>query len=222
MTVGRTDIRPPMPEQTTLNERILDQALELAEATSWESVRLHAVADALHISLEDVRRCYAQKDDLVEAWFDRADRAVLSISPSDEDAGHPDRERLERAVMTWLTALSAHRRITRQMLMYKLEPGHFHLQLLGLMRISRTVQWLREAARLEATGWRRIFEEMSLSKIYLATFSHWLFDDSAGSEKTRALLVRLLRYHERCRGLCGNLRRPPDNSRVSGTQQTGF
>ena len=40
--------------------------------------------------------------------------------------------------------------ITRGMLAYKLEPGHLHLQLPGLVRVSRTVQWFREAAGEEA------------------------------------------------------------------------
>ena len=58
-----------------LQYRILDKALEMGEAGQWEDVRLHAVADALDISLDEVRMHYAQKDDLVEAWFDRADQA---------------------------------------------------------------------------------------------------------------------------------------------------
>ena len=53
-------------------------ALVQAESSSWEAVILHDTAENLDISLKDVRRVYPQKDGLVEAWFDRADQAVLS------------------------------------------------------------------------------------------------------------------------------------------------
>ena len=219
MTVSRNDIND-MPEHTQLSDRILDQALELAEAHSWEAVRLHTVADALQIGLDDVHRCYAQKDDLVEAWFDRADRTMLAIA--NEYSGLPQQERIENVIMDWLLALSRYRRVTRQMLMYKLEPGHFHLQVLGLMRISRTVQWIREAARLETGGLRRIIEEISLTKIYLAVFSRWLFDDSTEYEHTRSLLGRLLRCHERCKKLGVVLPGWPAQTRRNGTQRAGL
>lgn len=190
-----------MADHTELHDRILDQALALAEAGSWETLRLHDVAEALQISLDDIRRCYPQKDDLVEAWFDRADQAILSGTAVTEFSQLPESERIERVLMMWLDTLAPHRRLTRQMLMYKLEPGHVHLQILGLMRISRTVQWFREAARLDADGWRRIADEIWLTRVYLATFTRWLFDDSPDSRSSRTCLAGLLR----CREQCGNL-----------------
>ena len=154
-----------MPQQQTgLHDRILDTALEQAEAASWEQLQLHAVATALHITLDEIRQDFRQKDDLVEAWFDRADRAMLG---ADRGAGFPDRplqERLHQVISRWLDALSPHRRLTREMLAYKLEPGHVHLQALGIMRISRTVQWFREA------------------------FARWLFDDSENGRRSKAFL----------------------------------
>jgi hypothetical protein len=48
-------------------------------------------------------------------------------------------ERLQHVICSWLDALEPHHRLTREMLAYKLEPGHIHLQALGVMRISRTV-----------------------------------------------------------------------------------
>ena len=187
-----------MPKKTDPADLILDKALELAEGASWEALRLHAVADALQITMDEIRRHYPQKDDLVEAWFDRADRAVLDQRPSDEFRRLPIRKRLHQVMMTWFDALSPHRRLTRQMLMYKLEPGHIHLQILGVMRISRTVQWFREAACLEANDLRRILEEVSLTTIYLAGFTRWMFDDSQKSHETRTMLERLLRSWDRC------------------------
>lgn len=174
-------------------ESILDRALQIAERKSWEHLHLHEIADSMGITLEQIRRHYPQKDDLVEAWFDRADAAVLSRSIDSAAGNRHPAARCEEVMMCWFDALSAHRRVTRQMLAYKLEPGHLHLQIPAIMRISRTVQWFREAARLNASGPRRIVEETLLSAAYLCTFSCWLFDDSPGSDKARRLLRGQLR-----------------------------
>jgi hypothetical protein len=59
------------------------------------------------------------------------------------------------------------------------------------------VQWIREVARLPSVGLRREVEEAVLTSIYLATFARWLADESAGAERTRAFLDRLLGAAER-------------------------
>ena len=178
-------------------ERILNSALDLAGRKSWESVRLHDVATELQLSLNDVRAHFAEKEDLTDAWFDRADAAML------EEAGKPGfselspRERLHRLIMTWLTVLAAHRRVTRQMICGKFEPGHFHYQYAGLLRVSRTVQWLREAAHRDAVlPWRAI-EETTLTAIYVAVFFYWMRDDSENAARTAAFLDKLLIRAER-------------------------
>lgn len=194
--------------ETSLRDRIVDQALALAEQSgSWESVRLHQVAQALLIPLDDVRAHFREKEDIVDAWFDRADGALLAEAARPEVAAAPTRERLARTFLAWLKALAAHRRATRQMILNKLEPGHVHYQIAGLLRVSRTVQWWREAAGCTAALPRRAFEEVGHTSIYLATFAHWMYDESEGSVRTAAFLDRLLARAERMEQWCNGLRR---------------
>jgi ubiquinone biosynthesis protein COQ9 len=184
-------------QQLTLQDRILDKALEQAEASSWEQLHLHAVAEALDITLDEIRQYFPQKDDLVEAWFDRADRVLLSTAHSEDFFDLPLYERLHQAIVSWLDALAPHRRLTREMLAYKFEFGHIHLQALGIMRISRTVQWFREAACHDSTGLQRIIDECALTTIYLATFVRWQFDDSANCRNSKNFLNTALRQWHR-------------------------
>lgn len=194
-----------MPKQSSeLAERILDQALQIAEQSCWEELQLHALGDALEISLDQVRQHYAQKDDLVEAWFDRADAVVLGDPVFDPQQDTAE-QRLEKVIMAWLNALATHRRLTREMLLYKLEPGHIHLQALGVMRISRTVQWFREAARLESHNLQRMVEETCLTAVYLASFTRWMFDDSPHSRYTQQFLQDALQH---CSGFARRLKNP--------------
>jgi ubiquinone biosynthesis protein COQ9 len=180
-----------------LRERILDTALALGERQGWDAVHLHDIARELGIEVADIRRHFDQKDAIAEAWFDRADAALLAAPQAPGWRELPVRERLHRAIFAWLDALAPHRRLTAQMLRYKLQPEHLHLQALGLTRISRTVQWIREAALLPAVGWRRELEEAALTAMYVTTFAFWLNDDSPGAERTHALLARLLAAAER-------------------------
>ena len=78
------------------------------------------------------------------------------------------------------------------MILAKCEPGHLHIQIPAVMRISRTVQWMREAAHQNATFLVRALEETVLTSIYLTTFIFWLQDESEDSQRTRALLDSLL------------------------------
>ena len=87
--------------------------------------------------------------------------------------------------------------MTRQMIQAKLEPGHLHIQVPALMRVSRTVQWMREAARLKDAGLRRAFTETVATGIYLAAFASWMREDRPGSPRTRRRLESLLRRAER-------------------------
>ena len=54
-----------MENEPDLAATILNTAMELAEDRSWEQLRLQDIASKLNISLDDIRRHYAQKDDLV-------------------------------------------------------------------------------------------------------------------------------------------------------------
>ncbi|MFL6650916.1 MAG: TetR/AcrR family transcriptional regulator, partial [Sulfurifustaceae bacterium] len=104
----------------------------------------------------------------------------------------PPSDRIARSLDTWLAALAPHRRVTRQMILGKLEPGHLHYQLRRLLRVSRTVQWLREAAGRTSVLPRRAIEEAGLTAIYLATFARWMYDESPGAASTAAFLRRQL------------------------------
>jgi ubiquinone biosynthesis protein COQ9 len=182
----------PTAESSEFAHRIVDTAVDLAEKEGWESVRLHQVATVMGVGLADIRRHCREKDELIDAWFDRADDAVLALSASGDLAQLSPRERLFRLIMAWLDALEDHRRVSRQMILAKLEPGHLHIQIPALIRISRTVQWIREGALLEDAGLRRALMETAVTSLYLTTFIAWMNEDAPGSPRTRRLLDSLL------------------------------
>ncbi|MDP2242542.1 TetR/AcrR family transcriptional regulator [Pseudomonas sp.] len=182
-----------MKRQTISASQILESALRLADVCGWERLHLFDVAADLDSGLDTIAAHYREKDQLVEAWFDRADQAMLKRgNAADLDALEPSK-RLEELLVAWLDSLAAHRSVTAQMLLYKLEPGHVHLQILGLLRISRTVQWWREGARRKNQQLSRITEECLLTGAYLRSFIHWLRHPEEDAAEFRAFLRRQLR-----------------------------
>ncbi len=181
-----------MAKQADLSDKILDAALELAESRHWEALRLYDIADVMGISLNQIRCHFREKDELIDAWFDRADTAMLEDAGSPEFQALSSQARIHRAIMTWLNALAAHQRTTRQMILAKLEFGHIHIQFPAVMRISRTVQWVREMAGRDATFLLRAIEETALTSIYLMVFTKWMNDDSPQFKETNELLENLL------------------------------
>ncbi|MEK8082075.1 TetR/AcrR family transcriptional regulator [Pseudomonas sp. XK-1] len=182
-----------MKKPTITAAQILDSALKLADACGWERLRLFDVAADLGTGLDSIASHYREKDQLVEAWFDRADQAMLARAKAADLLPLTPAKRLEELLLAWLASLATHRAVTGQMLLYKLEPGHIHLQIGGLLRISRTVQWWREAAQRETLHLRRIAEESLLTGVYLRCFIHWLRHPEQDPAEFRALLRSQLR-----------------------------
>lgn len=174
-------------------ERIVDAAIALAESAPWEEVRLHEVALMLGTDLEHIQHFFREKDEIIDAFFDRADRAAVGVSAQPGFQGLSREERMQHTIMTWFHTLAPHRRVVREMVGAKLEFGHVHIQVPALMRISRTVQWFRETAGYRDTLPQRALMEAAHTSIYLTSFTYWLRDESKGSEKTEKLLQRMLK-----------------------------
>jgi AcrR family transcriptional regulator len=180
-----------------LKGRILDAALALAEERGrWSAVRLHDVADRLAISPAEALEHYRDLDAVADAWFGRALAAMVGPKPAgflDE----PEWRRIEIALLQWFDTLAPHRRVSAQMLGGKLHLSHPHHWMPMIFSLSRTIHWLREAARLPAEyGTRKASrEEVRLTALFMATLMVWVGDDSAGQERTRRFLRRELRPH---------------------------
>jgi len=181
-----------MTGKPDLEQAIVDTALSLAADKDWESVRLYQVAAELHISLDEIRLHFREKEDIIDAWFDRADQAMMQTCETEYFGNISTSEKLHRLLMNWLAALQQHRRITRQMIFGKLEPGHIHYQVKDMLRVSRTVQWLREAAGMSSTLPGRAIEETALTALYLVTFTKWMFDETKESQSTNRFLKNRL------------------------------
>lgn len=171
---------------------ILNEALTLAKQSSWENFSMLLLAERLHCDLSVIRSYYRSKDDMAEALFDQADAAMLQLAGKLDRKRLTSTERLIDCIMAWLNFLAPHKNLVKEILAYKFEPGHFHLQAHGITRVSRTVQWFLQAAGREYTGIKRVGDELSVTSVYLTSLAFYFVDKSEQHVKTRALLHRML------------------------------
>ncbi|HAU0494406.1 TPA: TetR/AcrR family transcriptional regulator [Legionella pneumophila] len=176
----------------TLKNEIINTAIDIAQDTSWEKVRLIDIAKALNIDLNTIRYFFAEKEQIIDGCFDRADEAMLNASSRPKFDLLTAKEKLHDLLMTWLSTFEGQQKVIQQMILHKLEPGHLHLQLPAIKRISQTVQWWREAAGLRETFIQRAIQETGLTIIYLTTFGYWLLDNSTEHLATRLFLENKL------------------------------
>jgi AcrR family transcriptional regulator len=177
-----------------LRERIVDTALTLAEEKgSWSAVRLHDVADRLSVPAPQILDHYRDLDAVADAWFLRGLKAMVAPKPADF-LDNPEWRRIEISLLAWFDTLSEHRRVSAQMLRGKLHLSHPHHWVPMVFNLSRTIQWLREAAQLPSLyGTRQAQrEEVGLTALFIGALLVWTRDESVGQERTKRFLRREL------------------------------
>ena len=205
-TPRKTAKKSAKKTEAAVDQRILEATLAMADEEGWSNLRLRRVAERLELPLSEVLSHYRDLDAVADAWFRRALAAMLS-TPTDEIAALPARERLHLVMMRWFDCLAPYKRVTGEMLSGKLHLPHAHHWVPMIFNLSRTIQWLRDAAMLDAGGRRREIEEIGLTGLFLATLAVWLRDESEGQARTRAFLARGLGLADDILARCGR-RRP--------------
>ncbi len=180
--------------------RILDAALEMArEQDNWYDLSLVELAKRCGMSVNGIRRYYADTNAIADAWFSKALEAMLSLE-SENIETLPVKERLEFIIWRWFEALAPYHQVTAQMLGSKLHPPHIHHWLPMVFDLSRLIQFWRDAAGLHAGGRRRQIEEIALTGIFLATLREWCVDESSQQTRAHSRLSDLLTRAERSAG----------------------
>ena len=188
--------RAPARKKTDLATRIVDTAIEMSEDVGWGSLRLREVAARLDISTAELETYYRDQDGIADAWFKRAWQAMLAPPPEDF-AAMPAEERLHLLLMRWFDTLAPHREVTSDMIAEKMHYSHPHHWVPMIFNLSRTIQWLRDAALMDAEGRRRQLEEIGLTALFLVTLSVWRRDNTPDQERTRGFLKRRLAAADR-------------------------
>lgn len=192
-------------------DKAIDAALALAAARRWNDVSMRDVAGEAGIALADLRRMFASKDALVDAFSARVDAAVIAGTDADAE-GEPARDRLFDVLARRFEALKPHRSAVGSIVSAGLgAPG---AGLAAGCRLMRSMAWSLEAAGIGASGMQGRLRTKGLAAVYLAALAVFLRDDSPDLGRTMACLDRALGRADRlasvlCRFGGGGRFRPP-------------
>jgi len=173
---------------------IIKAALALAAAGRWSRVSLRDIAEAADVSLAELHELYPSKTAIPRAYFDAIDAAVLKGSTGFE-AEDSCRDRLFDVLMRRFDALSGDRDAIAAIVRAACRDPIAGLCLSA--GLTRSMQWMLEAAGISGTGPRGRMTARGLAAVWLATARVWLRDDSEDSARTMAALNRNLACAER-------------------------
>jgi AcrR family transcriptional regulator len=177
---------PPV-DRTSLEDRVVAAAVELARERGWDRVRLHQIADRTGIPLPEIGARFRDVDAIGDVLFARARLHLLTLPPA-EVLGLPVAARIAIALERWLDALAAERDVAAAILRARLWPAHVHHWVPMVFELSRLVHDVLDAGRVEGNGLRRAVQEVGVTAIVLRALVDWARDATPGQRRTRRRL----------------------------------
>ncbi len=201
-------------------KQIIDAAFSLAHQHGWANILISDVAKRLNCSISAIHCQFRSKDDIAEAWFDTVDSKTLQACEQQIETVNDPQQRLQLCIMTWFRQLQPHKKLVKDILLYKLEPGHLHLQAHGITRVSRTVQWFLDVCQRKYPGIEQIYDEATVTAAYLASFTKFFSDDSTDLQQTQRRLQRILTLAQLGHDLIGRFNRNTANAKPPNSESS--
>lgn len=189
-----------MVKKADVPKQALATALELAAQRGWRDLTLADVAAEGGMTLAQIHEAYGSKGAILDAFTDQVDAAVLAGDSADL-SGEAVRDRLFDVVMRRFDALGAHKDAVRAIARdTRSDPC---AMMGGVCRLTRSMRWMLEAARIDTSGLSGRIKIKGLMAIYTDVMRTWLGDDSEDLAKTMALLDKRLQQADRlCATAC--------------------
>ncbi len=166
-------------------QKILETFLGLISEHPYEEVSLQLVAEKAKVKLSDMRSTFASKADLVAAFAEKVDTAVLD--ERDEDMGdQPPRDRLFDVLMTRIDALAEHREAVRALHAAARKDPALALEFNRIE--ARSQKWMLIAAGIEVSGVKARIVAQGLAVAFSRVVSVWLDEEDEGMPRTMSKL----------------------------------
>lgn len=178
-----------MIDTTTPKGKLIAAALKLAETRAWSDVSLLEIADAAQMPLDEVRRAFGSKSQVLAAFMRSIDDDVLKRAPTKVSEGGR-RDALFEVIMSRLEALAPYKIALKSIA--KAPPADSAL----IIPYLNAQRWMLTAAGINADGASGLLRTGGLGSLYASVFRTWLDDDDPGHARTMAALDRRLRRGE--------------------------
>jgi ubiquinone biosynthesis protein COQ9 len=182
-----------MIDTSTPRGRLIDTALTLAATRPWSEVTLLDIADAAHVPLDELRKSFGAKSQIVAGLMRAIDDTVLAkLAP--RTVGQPARDTLFEVIMSRFDAMMPYKAALKSIN----AAGMIDTSL--LMPFLNSQRWMLAAAGIDVDGPGGLVRSTGLATVYVRVFNIWVADDDVGMAKTMAALDQRLRRGERTLG----------------------
>ncbi len=178
-----------MIDTTTPKGKLIAAALKLAETRAWADITMLDIADAAGMPLDEVRRAFGAKSQLLAGFMRLVDDDVLKRAPT-KITDCSRRDALFEVIMSRLEALTPYKAALKSIA--KAPPADTTL----IMPYLNTQRWMLTAAGINADGASGLIRTSGLGSLYASVFRTWLDDEDPGLARTMAALDRRLRRSE--------------------------
>ena len=190
--------KPQLKAKFKLSDSLINAALVVASREGWEAVSMAKVAMEADLNLADALCEFSDKNQVLAAFFQRVNLAVLSdVAFTDE--GESPRDRLFEIIMRRFDVLTPHKHGLRAVIDgFRREPI---TGLCNFIRMHHSMRLMLETAGICSTGYPGELAARGLGIIYANSLRVWLDDESPDLAVTMAALDRSLMRAERIMGL---------------------
>jgi ubiquinone biosynthesis protein COQ9 len=166
--------------------KIIEKALDLAAERAWTNVTLNDIAKASSVSLAVLHEHFEDKSDIIGGLGRLVDKKVLEGYKADSSIS--PRDRLFELLMDRYDALNEYRDgLVSVLESFKSDPKDL---VLCLPHLCKSMNWMLEAAGMDANGWAGALRLAGLTGLYVKNLRVWAKDESADLAKTMAALDR--------------------------------
>lgn len=188
---------------STVPERIIDAALDLALDRGWRGVSLADIAARAQVPLAELVEHFPTRTHILDGYARRIDRRMMDGAV---DAAESPRDRLFEVVMRRFDAMAPHRAALAVILR---DGGADPWALLcGARRFARSMALTLETAGITSAGLTGLARVEGLALAYLYVLRVFLDDDSADLARTMAVLDKALGRAEGMAAMLWRRRQP--------------
>ena len=210
-----------IPSDATLDEIRAALAPAIARNAAfdgWTDAAVDSAAVTNGVDADVARLAFAGgAADMIQAWFESIDRAMIAAVPDERLAAMKIRERIAAQVEARLDALAPDREALRRAIAILAMPQHA-ARAAKLGWHAADLMWRR--AGDTATDYNHYTKRGILSGVYAATIAVFLDDESEGHAETKAFLARridgILRFEKAKAGFARRREHWPSLSRFIG------
>jgi AcrR family transcriptional regulator len=212
-----SEIAMPKSKAEKSLDSVIDAAMKAAETQGWATVTLYDIAQFASVPLDELYETVGSKQQILNAFARRVDKAVLS--DFERDTADSVRDRLFEMILARFDEMLPYREGLKSIANASMTDGS--AAICGYQRLSRSMRWTMDAAGVSTSGIAGTLKVKFLVGVYLRALRVWLTDETEDFAKTMKVVDQSLAQAERWASYLNDKRAGSKKSQDDGFDDDG-